>query len=144
VPGLRSSRIHVLDTQPDPILPRIVKVIEPDDVARKAGYSRPHTSHCGPTGVFMNALGDPKGDGPGGIFTLDPEDFTIQGQWEQDRGDQHLAYDFWWHLGRNTMITSEWAAPNMIDNGPDRARASGAPSGTIAAVRPLPPDDHRH
>ena len=28
VPGLRSSRIHVLDTKPDPQRPTIVKVIE--------------------------------------------------------------------------------------------------------------------
>jgi methanethiol oxidase len=28
VPGLRSSRIHILDTKPDPRSPRIVKVID--------------------------------------------------------------------------------------------------------------------
>src|SRR2546428_5614145 len=33
VPGLRSSRVHVIDTKPDPRNPRIVKVIEPEDVA---------------------------------------------------------------------------------------------------------------
>src|SRR5215213_79939 len=43
VPGLRSSRIHVLDTKPDPTNPRLVKVIEPEELARRAGYSRPHT-----------------------------------------------------------------------------------------------------
>ena len=31
VPGLRSSRIHMLDTKPDPRQPKIVKVIEPED-----------------------------------------------------------------------------------------------------------------
>jgi methanethiol oxidase len=29
VPGLRSSRIHILDTKPDPRNPKIVKVVEP-------------------------------------------------------------------------------------------------------------------
>ena len=29
VPGLRSSRIYILDTKPDPRAPKIVKVIEP-------------------------------------------------------------------------------------------------------------------
>jgi len=29
VPGLRSSRIHILDTKPDPRNPKIVRVIEP-------------------------------------------------------------------------------------------------------------------
>jgi len=32
VPGIRSSRIYVLDTQPDPRHPRLVKTIEPGEV----------------------------------------------------------------------------------------------------------------
>ena len=66
VPGMRSSRIHILDTKPDPRRPRIVKVIEADEVLRKTGYSRPHTAHCGPDGIYINALGNGDGDGPGG------------------------------------------------------------------------------
>ena len=57
VPGLRSSRIHILDTKPDPRRPRLVKVIEAERCSAKTGYSRPHTSHCGPDGIYMNALG---------------------------------------------------------------------------------------
>lgn len=117
VPGLRSSRIHIIDTRPDPRKPHIVKVIEPEEVMRKSGYSRPHTSHCGPDGIYMNALGAPNGDGPGGIFTLDPETFEIKGRWETKRGPQYLAYDFWWHLGYDTMISSEWGTPNMVEDG---------------------------
>src|SRR5947208_12347970 len=64
VPGLRSSRIHILDTKTDPRQPRIVKVIEPDEVARKTGYSRPHTTHCGPDGIYLSAIGAPNGEGP--------------------------------------------------------------------------------
>lgn len=116
-PGLRSSRIHVLDTKPDPRSPRIVKVIEPDTVMKATGYSRPHTSHCGPDGIYMNALGSVDGGGPGGIFMLDPETFELKGAWEKDRGPQYLAYDFWWHLGHDTMITSEWGTPDMVENG---------------------------
>src|SRR6516165_6379575 len=41
VPGLRSSRIYILDTKPDPRKPQIVKVIEPQDIAEKTGYTRP-------------------------------------------------------------------------------------------------------
>jgi selenium-binding protein 1 len=117
VPGLRSSRIHILDTKPDPRKPRVVKVIEPETVMRATGYSRPHTSHCGPDGIYMNALGSPNGDGPGGIFMLDPETFELKGKWESERGPQYLAYDFWWHLGHDTMLTSEWGTPNMVENG---------------------------
>ena len=117
VPGMRSSRVHIVDTKPDPRTPRLVKVIEGDEIARRTGYSRPHTSHCGPDGIYLNALGAVDGGGPGGIFVIDAETFDIRGPWEVERGPQHLAYDFWWHLGHDTMITSEWGTPNMVEDG---------------------------
>jgi selenium-binding protein 1 len=117
VPGLRSSRIHVIDTKPDPRNPRMAEVIEPATVMKRTGYSRGHTAHCGPDGIYVSALGSPDGSGPGGIFVLDPETFQVKGRWEVDRGPQHLAYDFWWHLGYDTMITSEWGTPDMVENG---------------------------
>jgi len=117
VPGLRSSRIHVIDVKEDPRTPKIVKVIDAEEIARKAGYSRPHTVHCGPDGIYVSALGDPEGDGPGGIFLLDHDDFAVKGQWEVDRGPQELAYDFWWHLNLGTVITSEWGTPKMVEDG---------------------------
>jgi len=117
VPGLRSSRIYILDTKDDPRQPRIVKTIEPEELLDKTGYSRPHTAHCGPDGIYINALGDAHGNGPGGIFVLDAETFAIKGRWERERGPQYLAYDFWWHLGHDTMITSEWGTPNMVEDG---------------------------
>jgi selenium-binding protein 1 len=117
VPGLRSSRIHILDTRPDPRKPRIVKVIEPAEVAERAGYTRPHTIHCGPEGIYVAALGNPEGNVPGGIFLMDHESFDIRGQWEIDRGPQQLAYDAWWHLGHDVLVSSEWGTPNMVENG---------------------------
>jgi methanethiol oxidase len=117
MPGTHSSRIHVVDTKPDPRNPRLVKVIEPDEVMRKTGYAAPHTVHCGPDGIYINALGAPDGDGPGGIFVLDHQTFAVKGAWEKERGPQHLSYDFWWHLGHDTMITSEWGTPNMVKDG---------------------------
>ena len=117
LPGTNSSRIHVVDTQPDPRAPRLVKVIEGEEVMAKTGYAAPHTVHCGPDGIYMNALGAPNGDGPGGIFMLDHETFEVKGRWEKERGPQYLAYDFWWHLGHDIMITSEWGTPNMVKDG---------------------------
>jgi methanethiol oxidase len=119
VPGLRSSRIYIIDTKPDPRKPEIVKVIEPEEIFARTGYSRPHTVHCGPEGIYVSALGAPSGDGPGGIFILDHFDFNVLGRWEVDRGPQELAYDFWWHLGHDTLISSEWGFPNKIENGID-------------------------
>ena len=117
LPGTNSSRIHVVDTAPDPRAPRLVKVIEGEEVMRKTGYAAPHTVHCGPDGIYMNALGAPDGDGPGGIFVLDHETFEVKGRWERERGPQYLSYDFWWHLGHDVMITSEWGTPNMVKDG---------------------------
>jgi len=117
IPGIRSSRIYVVDTKPDPTKAKIHKIIEPEEIFKKTGYSRPHTVHCGPEGIYVSALGAPNGDGPGGIFLLDHLSFDVLGQWEVNRGPQSLAYDFWWHLGHDTMITSEWGLPNMIETG---------------------------
>jgi selenium-binding protein 1 len=88
-----------------------------EEVFARTNYSRPHTIHCGPEAIYVSALGDPNGDGPGGIFMLDCETFDVLGQWEVDRGDQFLHYDFWWHLGFDTLLSSEWGTPNMIENG---------------------------
>lgn len=117
VPGLRSSRIHVIDTKPNPRKPQIVKVIEADEIARRTGYSRLHTVHCGPDGIYVNAIGSATGDGPGGILILDHDSFEPLGRWEVDRGPQYFSYDFWWHLGHDTLLTSEWGTPNMVEAG---------------------------
>jgi selenium-binding protein 1 len=117
VPGTGSSRIHVIDTKPNPRRPELVKVIEPEELARRTGYVAPHTVHCGPDGIFLNALGSTGGDGPGGLFTLDHQSFEVRGRWERERGPQHLAYDFAWHLGQDVMVSSEWGTPNMVKDG---------------------------
>ena len=118
LPGLRSSNVHIYDTQPDPRSPTLLKTITAEELASKAGYSRPHTLHCGPNGIFLSCLGGADGnEGPGGIALLDHDTFDVLGPWESDRGPQFLAYDAWWHLNRNTLITSEWGTPSMIEDG---------------------------
>jgi methanethiol oxidase len=118
VPTLRTSRIYVIDTKPDPKNPRIVKTVEAEEIAKGAGYSRLHTIHCGPDAIYVNALGSTNnGDGPGGVLLLDHNSFKVLGAWETDRGPQRLAYDFWWHIGHDVMVTSEWGTPNLFENG---------------------------
>jgi len=118
VPGLRSSRTYILDTKPDPRAPRVVREIGADELANKAGYSRPHTLHCGPDGIYLSAIGGADGnDGPGGVALLDHDTFDVVGAWELDRGDQYFAYDVWWHLNQDTVITSEWGTPSMVEDG---------------------------
>jgi selenium-binding protein 1 len=120
IPGIRSSRIYVIDTKPSPTEAKIHKIIEPEEVFRKTGYSRPHTVHCGPEGIYVSTLGGggPDGtDGPPGVFIMDCETFDILGRWEIDRGDQKMQYDFWWNLPRDYMVSSEWGLPPQFENG---------------------------
>lgn len=115
VPGMRSSRIYIFDTKPHPTQTSIYKIIEPEEMLRKTGYSRPHTVHCGPDGIYISTLGGGGSDGtdgPPGIFIMDCETFEILGRWEIDRGPQQLHYDFWWNLPRDYMVSSEWALPH--------------------------------
>jgi len=51
------------------------------------------------------------------VFLMDHETFDVLGQWEMDRGPQQLAYDAWWHLGHDTLVTSEWGTPDTFENG---------------------------
>lgn len=120
IPGIRSSRIYIIDTRPSPTEAKIHKIIEPEELFAKTGYSRPHTVHCGPEGIYVSTLGGggPDGtDGPPGIFVMDCETFDIRGRWEMDRGAQKMHYDFWWNLPRDYMVSSEWGLPPQFENG---------------------------
>src|SRR5437764_12622916 len=119
IPGIRSSRLYLVDAKPDPTKAKIHKIIEPEEVSKKTGYSRPHTVHCGPEGIYVSTLGGGKDgtDGPPGIFMMDCETFDILGRWEIDRGPQNLHYDFWWNLPRDYMVSSEWGLPPQFENG---------------------------
>ena len=120
IPGIRSSRIYIVDTKPDPTKAKIHKIIEPEEIFKKTGYSRPHTVHCGPEGIYVSTLGGggkDGTDGPPGVFIMDCETFDVLGRWEIDRGPQTLHYDFWWNLPRDYMVSSEWALPPQFENG---------------------------
>lgn len=115
VPGLRSSRIHIVDVA-DPARPKLHKVIEPQDVL-KTNLSSPHTVHCLPDGnIMLSMLGDAKGNGPGGFLLLN-QDFEVVGRWERDAGKMAFNYDFWYQPRYNVMVSSEWAAPNTVSPG---------------------------
>ncbi|MCG6903679.1 MAG: selenium-binding family protein [Rhodobacter sp.] len=119
IPGIRSSRIYVVDVK-DPLNAKIHKIIEPEELFAKTGYSRPHTIHCGPEGIYVSTLGGggkDGTDGPPGIFIMDCETFEILGRYEMDRGAQDKHYDFWWNLPRDYMVSSEWGLPPQFENG---------------------------
>jgi selenium-binding protein 1 len=119
IPGIRSSRIYIIDVK-DPMDAKIHKIIEADELMAKTGYSRPHTIHCGPEGIYVSTLGGggkDGTDGPPGIFIMDCQTFEIQGRYEMDLVIQDKHYDFWWNLPRDYMVSSEWGLPPQFENG---------------------------
>jgi selenium-binding protein 1 len=122
VPGFRSSRIHVLNVADDPLKPRIEHVIEPEELADKTGYTRPHTVHCMPGGnVVISTLGDREGGGSGGFAVLDAETFELKGRWENGGAHPSMNYDFWYQPRKNVLISSEFGEPKAYEGGFDPA-----------------------
>uniref|UniRef100_A0A8D1R941 Methanethiol oxidase n=1 Tax=Sus scrofa TaxID=9823 RepID=A0A8D1R941_PIG len=118
LPCLISSRIYVVDVGTEPRAPKLHKVIEPQDIHAKCDLGYLHTSHCLASGeVMISALGDPKGNGKGGFVLLDGETFEVKGTWERPGGAAPLGYDFWYQPRHNVMISTEWAAPNVLRDG---------------------------
>ncbi|MCS7021363.1 MAG: selenium-binding family protein [Gemmataceae bacterium] len=117
VPGFRSSRIHIIDAK-EPTSLRLHAVIEPEEVAKVANLSAPHTVHCLPSGeVMISMLGDAQGNGPGGFLLLD-EQFRLKGRWEKEAAGMQFNYDFWYQPRYNVMVSTEWAAPRTFGPGP--------------------------
>ncbi|HEX8918856.1 MAG TPA: selenium-binding protein SBP56-related protein [Chloroflexota bacterium] len=118
VPGMHSSRIHIMNVSADPRKPEIARVIEPQEISQKTGYTRPHTVHCMPGDIItISMLGDREGNLPGGFAVLDAKNFDVLGRWESEKGDQQMMYDFWYQPRKNFMLSSEWAAPNTFEPG---------------------------
>jgi len=110
IPGVISGRIHIVDTE-TPEKPKLIKVIEPEEVVRKTKLTAPHTVHCLADGhVMISMLGDEKLNGPGGFLLLDDK-FDIAGRWETDLKGMNYNYDFWYQPRHNVMVSSEWGAP---------------------------------
>lgn len=123
LPGLASSRIHIVDTS-DPTKPKIHKVIEGDDIKRQTGLSAPHTVHCLADGnIMISMLGMADGSAPGGFMMLN-QDFEIIENWTDDTGPMKFNYDYWYQPRHNVMVSSEWGAPNTVSQGFDPAEVA--------------------
>ena len=91
VPGLRSSRLHIIDTKPNPRKPKIVKVIEPEEVFARA-HTRGRTPFIVGRKVFTSARSEhPTAMAPGVFSAGLSSSFEILGQWEMDRGSAIFA-----------------------------------------------------
>jgi methanethiol oxidase len=120
IPGFRSSRLHVVNVADDPRKPWIEKVIEPEEVVAKTGYTRPHTVHCMPgDNVVISMLGDADGNGAGGFALLDAKTFELKGRWETGDETPPFNYDFWYQPRKNALVSSEFGEPNAYEPGFD-------------------------
>jgi selenium-binding protein 1 len=120
VPGFRSSRIYIVDVTSDPRRPRIEKVIEPEEIVRETGLTRPHTVHCMPgENVVISMLGDADGNGACGFAVLDARTFEVKGRWENGGPRPPFNYDFWYQPRRNVLASSEFGEPNAYEGGFD-------------------------
>src|SRR5262245_5274901 len=107
LPGLVSSRIHIVDMQ-NPREPKLHKVIEPAEIIGKTKLTAPHTVHCLADGhIMISMLGNEKLGGPGGFMLLDDK-FEIAGSWESSREGMRYNYDFWYQPRHHVMISRQW------------------------------------
>ena len=120
VPGIRSSKIYVLDIGPDPRQPQLVRTI---DAARAVGEGRlfaaAHAALRSRRRV-LDVPGRPRGRSRRPERDRAARPRHLRGgaaPGRLDRGPQHLSYDAWWHLNRNVLISSEWGTPSMIEDG---------------------------
>ncbi len=120
VPGFRSSRIHVVNVADDPRRPRIDKVIEPAELIRATGLTRPHTVHCMPgENIVISMLGDADGNGACGFAVLDARTFEVKGRWDDGANGARLNYDFWYQPRHNVLASSEFGEPRAYESGFD-------------------------
>ena len=117
VPGLRSSRLHVFDVKDDPRAPKLVKVIEPEEIGSKAGYSRPHTIHCGPDGIYVSARWRHPRARPRRHLPARPRD--LRGEGRVGGGPRTAAARLRLLVapGHGVVVTSEWGTPKMVEDG---------------------------
>jgi selenium-binding protein 1 len=116
IPGFRSGRIYIVDAE-DERVPRLTKVIEPEEIREKTNLSAPHTVHCLADGqIMISMLGDGEGNGPGGFLLLD-DNFEIAERWERGTDGMKFNYDFWYQPRHNVMVSSEFGAPNTYLSG---------------------------
>jgi selenium-binding protein 1 len=117
VPGVRSSRIHIIDIS-EPRAPRIKDVIEGEEIKEKLSLSAPHTVHCMPGDIVtISMLGDADGNVPGGFAVLDARDFSVAERWDRGTNGPDFMYDFWYQPRQNTLVSSEWGVPNTFLDG---------------------------
>ena len=129
VPGFRSSRIHIVNVADDPRRPRIEKVIEPEELVAKTGYTRPHTVHCMPgDNVVVSMLGDADGQRRRRLRGARREDVRGQGPLGERRRDAAASTTTsGTSRARTCSSRREFGEPNAYEKGFDLDGRRGRP-----------------
>jgi methanethiol oxidase len=101
-------------------------VIEPEELVRQTGLTRPHTVHCMPgENIVISMLGDADGNGACGFAVIDAKTFEVKGRWENGGPHPPFNYDFWYQPRKNVLVSSEFGEPNAYEGGfdPDHVAA---------------------
>ena len=98
-------------------------MIEGEEIAREARASAPRTpsTACPATSSRSRCSATPTATTRAASRSLDARDFSIAGRWENEPGELEFIYDFWYQPRQNTLVSSEWGAPNTFKDGFDPA-----------------------
>ena len=120
VPGFRSSRIHILNIAEDPRRPTIEKVLEPEEVVRETGYTRPthRALHARGEGRDQHAR-RPRRRAGRRLRGAQRQDLRARGALGERRRAAPFSYDFWYQPRKNVLVSSEFGEPNAYEKGFD-------------------------
>jgi selenium-binding protein 1 len=100
-------------------------VLGPEELGKRADYSPPHTVHCGPGYRSCRAWRRATATTAGRVALLDHAQLRGAGPFESGGRDrQYLAYDVWWHINHDVLVTRV-GNPSMIENGIRAGAAAG-------------------
>ena len=121
VPGFGSSRIHIVNVADDPRAPWIEKVIEPQELVAKTGYTRPHTcplpggrawsrSRCSATAAATCPAG-----------SCSSIRIRVLGRWENERPGCGVQLRFLVSAAAERVVSRSRSLPEHVRGGFDLA-----------------------
>ena len=110
IPGIRSSRIYVIDVK-EPLEAKIHKIIEPEEDLRRRqdipARTRSIAALKGFTCRPLAAAAEDGTDGPPGIFIMDCQTFDVLGRYEMERARRTSIT-----ISGGTCHATTWSAAN--------------------------------